>query len=175
MALTLPGAGRSTRPTICRNSPMLFVGRRQNGASDLGAVPTLGQNHAIRDNSGFAGRQSSESSIALVLRRVAVDVFGFDAGLEELVPEMDRVRHGDCEHYGRPVLSEPMPVADNVAHELVGIHTALKLSNHIVTGLGFYAAEIGIETLATRLRDEAVANDATLVSPLLVGAWARKG
>ena len=36
------------------------------------------------------------------------------------------------------------------------------------------AAEIGIDTLAGRLRDEAVALGATLVSPLLVGAWARK-
>src|SRR5262249_15196575 len=36
------------------------------------------------------------------------------------------------------------------------------------------AGEVGIDTLASRLRDETVAVDATLVSPLLVGAWARK-
>jgi SAM-dependent methyltransferase len=35
-------------------------------------------------------------------------------------------------------------------------------------------AEVGIDTLAGRLRDEAVALDSTLVSPLLVAAWARK-
>lgn len=33
------------------------------------------------------------------------------------------------------------------------------------------AAEVGIDTLADRLRAEAVARDATLVSPALVGAW----
>jgi ubiquinone/menaquinone biosynthesis C-methylase UbiE len=35
------------------------------------------------------------------------------------------------------------------------------------------AEEVGIETLAERVRDEAVALDATLVSPSLIGAWAR--
>ena len=34
--------------------------------------------------------------------------------------------------------------------------------------------ESDIETLASRLREEAVALDATLVSPTLIGAWARK-
>ena len=123
MALTLPGAGRSTRPTICRNSPMLFVGRARMVHPTFGAVPALGQNHAICDNSGLASRQSLKNGIALVLRRVAVDVFGFDTGFEELIPKMDRVPHPDSEHYGGAVLSQPIPVADNVAHELVGIHT----------------------------------------------------
>jgi ubiquinone/menaquinone biosynthesis C-methylase UbiE len=35
------------------------------------------------------------------------------------------------------------------------------------------AEEIDVETLADRLRDEAVARNATLVSPSLIGAWAR--
>lgn len=34
-------------------------------------------------------------------------------------------------------------------------------------------AEVGIETLADRLRDEAIALDATLVSPGFIGAWTR--
>jgi 2-polyprenyl-3-methyl-5-hydroxy-6-metoxy-1,4-benzoquinol methylase len=33
---------------------------------------------------------------------------------------------------------------------------------------------VGIDTLAARMREEAVANRATLVSPLLIGAWTRK-
>ena len=33
--------------------------------------------------------------------------------------------------------------------------------------------EVGVETLADRIRDEAVALNATLVSPSLIGAWAR--
>ena len=36
------------------------------------------------------------------------------------------------------------------------------------------AAEVGVETLAARLRDEAVALDATLAPPPLIGAWTRK-
>jgi SAM-dependent methyltransferase len=36
------------------------------------------------------------------------------------------------------------------------------------------AEEVGIDTLTTRLRDEALANDAVLVLPPLVGAWTRK-
>ena len=37
------------------------------------------------------------------------------------------------------------------------------------------AEEVGIETLADRLREEAVALDATLVSPAFIGAWTRHG
>ncbi|MCL4300047.1 MAG: methyltransferase domain-containing protein [Anaerolineae bacterium] len=36
------------------------------------------------------------------------------------------------------------------------------------------AAEVGIETLADRIRDDALANNSTLVSPALIGAWTRK-
>ena len=37
------------------------------------------------------------------------------------------------------------------------------------------AEAVGIETLASRIRDEAVALNATLVSPSLIGAWTQKG
>jgi ubiquinone/menaquinone biosynthesis C-methylase UbiE len=37
------------------------------------------------------------------------------------------------------------------------------------------AGEVGVETLATRLRDETVAKEAVLVTPPLIGAWARRG
>ena len=36
-------------------------------------------------------------------------------------------------------------------------------------------AEVGIETLAARLREEVVAQDATVIPPPLIGAWARRG
>jgi hypothetical protein len=36
------------------------------------------------------------------------------------------------------------------------------------------AEEVGIDTLAARIREEAVAKNATLVSPSLIGAWTRK-
>jgi hypothetical protein len=37
------------------------------------------------------------------------------------------------------------------------------------------AEEIGIETLAERMRAEAVALDATLITPPWIGAWTQKG
>ena len=46
---------------------------------------------------------------------------------------------------GRPALSDLIPVRDNVAHELVVVHTALKLPDRIVARLGFNAAQIRID------------------------------
>jgi SAM-dependent methyltransferase len=37
------------------------------------------------------------------------------------------------------------------------------------------AASVGVETLAARIRESAVAEGATLVAPSLIGAWTRKG
>jgi ubiquinone/menaquinone biosynthesis C-methylase UbiE len=37
------------------------------------------------------------------------------------------------------------------------------------------AEEVEVDTLAARIREEAVAKNATLVSPILIGAWTRKG
>jgi ubiquinone/menaquinone biosynthesis C-methylase UbiE len=46
----------------------------------------------------------------------------------------------------------------------------------LMTRIGVASAEeIDIETLEARLRDEAVARNATLVAPPLIGAWARNG
>jgi hypothetical protein len=36
------------------------------------------------------------------------------------------------------------------------------------------AAEVEVDTLAARLREEIVAADATVVPPPLIGAWTRK-
>ena len=52
-------------------------------------------------------------------------------------------------------MSQSMPVGDNVAHELVCVHTALKLLDRIVTGLGFHAAEIGIDRRRTEVASKA--------------------
>lgn len=62
---------------------------------------------------------------------------------------------------------------DSPAYQQVADVTRTLLPLMEKTGVAT-AAEVGIDTLASRLRDEAVALDATLVSPLLVGAWARK-
>ena len=39
---------------------------------------------------------------------------------------------------------------------------------------GLDPAVVGIDTLADRLRDDAVANGQVQMLPLLIGAWARK-
>jgi SAM-dependent methyltransferase len=62
---------------------------------------------------------------------------------------------------------------DSPAYQQVADVTRTLLPLMEKTGVAS-VAEVGIDTLASRLRDEAVALDATLVSPLLVGAWARK-
>ena len=58
---------------------------------------------------------------------------------------------------------------DQIAHV-----TRTLLPLMIRTG-GATAAEVDVDTLAARLRDEVVANDAVLVSPAFIGAWARHG
>ena len=49
--------------------------------------------------------------------------------------------------------------------------TLLPLMEHIGVAT---AAEVAVDTLAARLREEVVAADATVVPPPLIGAWARK-
>ena len=51
--------------------------------------------------------------------------------------------------------------------------TGLKLALMERTGVAT-AAEVGVDTLAARLREEVVAADATVVPPPLIGAWTRK-
>lgn len=81
-----------------------------------------------------------------------------DAGLP--APQMilgARIEHGPDAH---------------VYEQLAGVtRTMLPLmeSQGVATG-----QSIGIDTLAQRLREEAVALDATLVAPSLIGAWARR-
>ncbi|HET9913319.1 MAG TPA: hypothetical protein VFQ13_15595, partial [Anaerolineales bacterium] len=36
------------------------------------------------------------------------------------------------------------------------------------------AAEVDIDTLAARLREETLAHNSTIVSPAMIGAWAKK-
>ncbi|HEX2514829.1 MAG TPA: methyltransferase domain-containing protein [Chloroflexota bacterium] len=70
--------------------------------------------------------------------------------------------------HAAPVASGPASAAyDWLAHT---VRTFLPLMERSGTAT---AAEVQVETLAARLRDEAVARDAVLVLPPLVGAWAR--
>jgi len=63
--------------------------------------------------------------------------------------------------------------AASVVYEQVMQITRTLLPVIVRTGIAT-AEEIGIATLADRLREEAVALDATLVSPCFIGGWVRK-
>jgi len=71
---------------------------------------------------------------------------------------------------GARVESGPDSPAYNVVAQLT--RTLLPLMER--TGVAT-AAEVGVDTLADRLRQEAVTRNATWVSPTFIGAWARKG
>jgi protein-L-isoaspartate O-methyltransferase len=63
---------------------------------------------------------------------------------------------------------------DSPIYDLGGQMTRVMLPLMQRTGVAT-AEEVGIETLAERMRAEAVALDATLVTPPWIGAWTRKG
>jgi len=71
---------------------------------------------------------------------------------------------------GTRVENGPNSDAYNVVAQLT--RTLLPLMER--TGVAT-VAEVGIDTLADRLREESVASNATLVFPPFIGAWARKG
>ncbi|HET9913113.1 MAG TPA: class I SAM-dependent methyltransferase [Anaerolineales bacterium] len=62
---------------------------------------------------------------------------------------------------------------DSPAYEQVTEITRTLLPLMERTGVAT-AEEVGIETLAARLREETVTRNATLVSPAMIGAWAQK-
>jgi SAM-dependent methyltransferase len=63
---------------------------------------------------------------------------------------------------------------DSPIYDLGGQMTRVMLPLMQRTGIAT-AEEVGIETLAERMRAEAVALDATLITPPWIGAWTRKG
>src|SRR5262249_54941194 len=75
----------------------LLGGPRQNAATHGGHVPAFGEHHAIGDDLGLAGRESIQDGLALANRCCSVQVLGADAGLCELVADMDRVLDTDSE------------------------------------------------------------------------------
>jgi len=62
---------------------------------------------------------------------------------------------------------------DSPIYDLVGQMTRVMLPLIQRTGVAT-AEEVGVETLVERMRQEAVALDATLVTPPFIGAWTRK-
>ena len=65
---------------------------RQHTAGNVGLIPALGQHHAVGDEFDFASRQTAQDFVTLIVGRLAVDVLGTDASLDELVFEVDRMR-----------------------------------------------------------------------------------
>ena len=145
MASVLPSAGRSTRPIICRNRPILLRRARQDAAADFRHVPALGEHHAVGNELDVAGCQPRERGIALGLRCRSVDVLGAHTGLDEFIPQMDRMRDVDGEGHRLPALAKLVPVRDDVADQFRPIHAVGKLGFDIVAGLDANACQIGID------------------------------
>ena len=87
----------------------------------------------------------ARDGVALGLRRRAVDVLGADAGLDELIAQMDRVRDVDGEGDGLSALAEFMPVRHDIADQLGAIHAVGELTFVVIAGDGAHALEIRID------------------------------
>src|SRR5262249_48622525 len=69
--------------------PHLFRWSCENAATHIGHVPSLGEHHAGDEHLRLAPGPTRSRLAALGLRRRTVDMFGADAGADELVTEMD--------------------------------------------------------------------------------------
>jgi SAM-dependent methyltransferase len=108
---------------------------------------------AIRRIAGALNRAGADSRSGRRLRQIFREA-GLPAPQQILSA---RVEHGP---------------ASPIYAQVVGItRTLLPVMER--TGLAT-AGEVGIDTLAERMRAEAVALDASLISPVFIGAWARK-
>ena len=58
-----------------------------------------------------------------------------DAGLDELIADVDRVRDVDGKGHGLPALAELVPVGDDVADQLRPVHAIGELALDVVAGL----------------------------------------
>ena len=112
-------------------------------ATDLGHVPALGQNHAIGDDLGLAAREPRQDGVALVLRRLAVEVLAAHARADELVAEVQAVRDVDRERDGLPALAELVPVGNDVTDQLGNVHALGELALDVVTGLRVHPRRSG--------------------------------
>ena len=68
---------------------------------------------------------------------------------QELVPEVDRVRHAGCEDHRPEAVGMPVPVRDDVADQLGLVHTLCELRLDIIPFGNFHALEIGVEGAKT--------------------------
>ena len=118
---------------------------REDAAADLGHVPALGQHHAVGNELDLAGRQPRERGIAFGLGCCSVDVLGANAGLDEFIAQMDRMRDVDREGHRLAALAELVPVRDDIADQLRPIHAIGELRLDVIAGLGANTGEIGID------------------------------
>ena len=72
-------------------------------------------------------------------------MFSGNASVQELIADGDRVRHINGEGDGSALLAVFMPMFDNVADQLGGVHPAGELRDDVVALLGSHAFEIGID------------------------------
>src|SRR5215510_8792763 len=66
-------------------------------------------------------------------------MLGADAGSNELISNVDRMRHIDREGYGAPALAMLQPVAYHVADQFGGVHARRERGDDVVALLGAHA------------------------------------
>src|SRR3984893_13883188 len=70
---------------------------------------------------------------------------GSDPGLVELVADVQRVLNIDREANRLPLLAELVPVADDVADEIVAVHPFGELGLDIIADAGFDALQVRVD------------------------------
>src|SRR5262249_7743480 len=100
--------------------PELLRGTREDATSDLGHIPALGQHHAVDDDVNLSTPKASQGLVTLGFGRRAVDVVGFDTGLDELVADVDGMSDVDREDHRLPALAVLEPMYHDVADQPVG-------------------------------------------------------
>src|SRR5262249_51995332 len=74
-----------------------------------------------------------------------LEVLGSDAAADEFIANMDGVPDATCEGHGPSALSEPVPVADDVADKFGTVHELGELRLDVIAPFDAYAAQVWID------------------------------
>ena len=118
----------------------------------------------------FAGGQPRQRGIALVHRRRAVDVFGADAGGDELVSDMDRMPDAGGKADGFLPLAEFDPVGDDVADQFRPVHAIGEFALDVIAVPDVNTMQIRIDRRIDAGRDQ-IAPARRARRPAGIGSW----
>ena len=110
----------------------LFGRSSKNDAADRRQVEAFGQDHAVTDDLGLAGRQPGKDCIALAFGRAAIQMLGANAGFDEFVLHVDAVGNVDTEHQSLLTLAMFVPVGNDVADQIITVHPIGELVDDVI-------------------------------------------